>query len=192
MSRDQNNKAAPGFFPRSFYVLPPSIQLSRVRDGNLDVAYLACTHMEVHRKKEARFGDIILTSHLACVFGVILLLHNLFVETLKALLLPIENMINEKSFICIVSYHRSHLLSCLQTNHGHLFLQGEDRLYLGTEDSVAAWSQNHCQANSPNLPAMGNKQWQIVPIPHNYLAQNWPIRVCSDLLYILISNFMLN
>ena len=61
-----------------------------------------------------------------------------------------------------------------QSNHEHLFLQGEDKLYLSTEEAFPFVFK----ANESNESAyLMNKQWQIVPIPHAYVKSNWPIRV---------------
>lgn len=58
----------------------------------------------------------------------------------------------------------------IQGNHEHVFLQGEDKLYMNTGDT----SQRN---SSHSEMSIGNKQWQIIPISHSYLASNWPIRV---------------
>ncbi len=63
-------------------------------------------------------------------------------------------------------------------NHGHLFLQGEDKLYLCTEETIPTWMTGS-QPGSDDYAMIGNKQWQIVPIPHTYLAHNWPIRYAA-------------
>lgn len=70
------------------------------------------------------------------------------------------------------------------SNHEHVFLQGEDKLYMSTGDTI--WrASNHQHSSfwggsSPytngSHPYIGNKQWQIIPISHSYLASNWPIR----------------
>lgn len=64
-----------------------------------------------------------------------------------------------------------------QTNHEHVFLQGEDKLYLNTGDITSKSSQyGGCESHI----LVGSKQWQIIPISHSYLASNWPIRVGVD------------
>ena len=65
---------------------------------------------------------------------------------------------------------------CLQSNHEHLFLQGEDKLYLSTEEAFPFVFKSNESNESAYLM---NKQWQIVQIPHAYLKNNWPIRVIS-------------
>ena len=66
----------------------------------------------------------------------------------------------------------------LQSNHEHVFLQGEDKLYLCTEETVPSWTlESNLQTDSSSTAFTGNKQWQIVPIPHSYMAHNWPIKV---------------
>ena len=65
----------------------------------------------------------------------------------------------------------------LQSNHKHLFLQSEDKLYVNlgsdkTQDEEA----------SSNI-LIANKQWRVIPIRYAYLGSNWPIRV-SMVLYL--------
>ncbi|XP_048255713.1 guanine nucleotide exchange factor subunit RIC1-like isoform X1 [Haliotis rufescens] len=75
-------------------------------------------------------------------------------------------------------------------NHEHVFLQGEDKLYMSTGDTISRTSSHHHHHhhhhNSPHIRNntscllgnvfIGNKQWQVIPISHSYLASNWPIR----------------
>ncbi|XP_064624282.1 guanine nucleotide exchange factor subunit RIC1-like isoform X2 [Lineus longissimus] len=81
------------------------------------------------------------------------------------------------------------------TNHEHLLLQGEDRLYINTGVHVLKTNSNamaeglsptkerpgqgSIQSQGINTILIGNKQWQVIPIPHNYLASNWPIKYCA-------------
>ena len=66
------------------------------------------------------------------------------------------------------------------SNHEHVFLQGEDKLYLCTEETIPSWTQeSNRQTESSSTAFTGNKQWQIVPIPHSYIAHNWPIRYAT-------------
>ncbi|XP_052775619.1 guanine nucleotide exchange factor subunit RIC1-like [Mya arenaria] len=73
--------------------------------------------------------------------------------------------------------------SCLtvnpcMTNHEHVFMQGEDKLYLNTGD-ITSKSSQYTGREAHIL--VGSKQWQIIPISHSYLAANWPIRyTCVD------------
>lgn len=61
----------------------------------------------------------------------------------------------------------------LQSNHKHLFLQSEDKLYinLGSEKGGSEDGEE-----SSNV-LIANKQWRVVPIRYTYLGSNWPIRV---------------
>ncbi|KAK0045483.1 RAB6A-GEF complex partner protein 1 [Biomphalaria pfeifferi] len=70
-------------------------------------------------------------------------------------------------------------------NHEHVFLQGEDKLYMSTGDTMY---RGHTQyqmfpGSSSSISSghgyIGNKQWQVIPISHIYLASNWPIRYAS-------------
>lgn len=70
------------------------------------------------------------------------------------------------------------------SNHEHVFLQGEDKLYMSTGDTIwrgsghnhsSFWGGSSSYSNGSH-PYIGNKQWQIIPISHSYLASNWPIR----------------
>ncbi|XP_070196078.1 guanine nucleotide exchange factor subunit RIC1-like [Littorina saxatilis] len=70
------------------------------------------------------------------------------------------------------------------SNHEHVFLQGEDKLYMSTGDTIWRASSHHHTSfwggsssySNGSHPFIGNKQWQIIPISHSYLASNWPIR----------------
>lgn len=64
------------------------------------------------------------------------------------------------------------------TNHEHVFLQGEDRLYMSISDGCAS-QDGGCQDSSQSLMSIGNKIWQIIPISHTYLGANWPIRYAA-------------
>nr|XP_006817611.1 PREDICTED: protein RIC1 homolog [Saccoglossus kowalevskii] len=70
------------------------------------------------------------------------------------------------------------------SNHEHLFLQGEDRLYLNTGDTILKTNtQEIASGGSPASQGpsilVGNKQWQIIQLPHSYLATNWPVRFAA-------------
>ena len=58
-------------------------------------------------------------------------------------------------------------------NHEHVFLQGEDKIYINIGDT----SQKSSQSVFESRISIGNKLWQMIPISHSYLATNWPIRV---------------
>ncbi|KAK3091743.1 hypothetical protein FSP39_022283 [Pinctada imbricata] len=58
-------------------------------------------------------------------------------------------------------------------NHEHVFLQGEDKLYINIGDNCTS---HHSSNFSHQQMSIGNKIWQIVPISHQYLSTNWPIR----------------
>lgn len=64
-------------------------------------------------------------------------------------------------------------LFLLQANHEHVFLQGEDKIYINIGDT----SQKSSQSVFESRISIGNKLWQMIPISHSYLATNWPIRV---------------
>jgi hypothetical protein len=50
---------------------------------------------------------------------------------------------------------------------------------LNPEDSLPQLTDPALQQDASISPStfIGNRQWQIVPIPHGYLSSNWPIRV---------------
>ena len=84
----------------------------------------------------------------------------------------------------------SYLKKILQNNHEHLFLQGEDKLYLNISDSQLTSGQRPLvdgwdSAHGPGV-LLGNKFWQIIPLPQNYLQTNWPIRVGSQSHWFII------
>ncbi|XP_015171463.1 PREDICTED: guanine nucleotide exchange factor subunit Rich isoform X2 [Polistes dominula] len=66
-------------------------------------------------------------------------------------------------------------------HHGHLYLQGEDRLYLNLGGGMSTTTSNfHISNESPSdiitQTLAGCKQWLVVPIPSAYTGSNWPIR----------------
>ncbi|XP_013407525.1 RAB6A-GEF complex partner protein 1 [Lingula anatina] len=75
------------------------------------------------------------------------------------------------------------------SNHQHLFLQGEDRLYVnnGLERTIHQTSpKQQLHPSQPGYPSnqapsflMGSKQWQVITVPSNYLGSNWPIRYAA-------------
>ncbi|XP_014777792.1 guanine nucleotide exchange factor subunit RIC1 isoform X1 [Octopus bimaculoides] len=68
-------------------------------------------------------------------------------------------------------------------NHEHLFLQGDNKLYLNIGDSVFKVSNSNVSPSVTSSPIshvlVGNKQWQVIPISHSYLSANWPIRYAA-------------
>ncbi|XP_059149431.1 guanine nucleotide exchange factor subunit RIC1-like isoform X4 [Physella acuta] len=66
-------------------------------------------------------------------------------------------------------------------NHEHVFLQGEDKLYMSTGDTMSRGHSHYHAGGSSSAGHgyIGNKQWQVIPISHSYLASNWPIRYAS-------------
>ncbi|XP_035741120.1 guanine nucleotide exchange factor subunit Rich-like [Vespa mandarinia] len=66
-------------------------------------------------------------------------------------------------------------------HHGHLYLQGEDRLYLNLGGGISATTSNfhisnECPGDIVTQTLAGCKQWLVVPIPSAYTGSNWPIR----------------
>ncbi|KAL0278915.1 UNVERIFIED_CONTAM: hypothetical protein PYX00_000593 [Menopon gallinae] len=77
------------------------------------------------------------------------------------------------------------------SNSGHLYVQGEDRLYISLGDGI---TKSYCEKSrdpggnrfdvefsetfniSMINTLMGSKQWIIVPLPAAYSSTNWPIR----------------
>ena len=63
-------------------------------------------------------------------------------------------------------------------NRQHLFLQGEDSIYLNTGDIMLQSEQGaliNGQVSSPSLH-FSNKHWQIIQAPQSYISPNWPSR----------------
>lgn len=78
----------------------------------------------------------------------------------------------------------------LKGHHGHLYLQGEDRLYLNLGSGVSTYNGSFHLTNETPLDSSlqtlsGSKQWLVVPIPIAYSGSNWPIRV-SNFIKILL------
>ncbi|XP_072019324.1 guanine nucleotide exchange factor subunit RIC1-like [Amphiura filiformis] len=111
---------------------------------------------------------------------------------------PTDNKTNSSGQLLLMPFVKSALTTnpCM-TNHQHLFLQGSDRLYLNTGDTILKTTNldttegtspvrqtqqpvNVIGGKSNSLSVLiGNKQWQVVQIPLNYLSANWPIRYAS-------------
>ena len=74
----------------------------------------------------------------------------------------------------------------MQSNYTHLLLQGEDRLYLNPEESLSQVSSVSRPGSAFMSPStfIGNKQWHMMHLPHNYLVHNWPVRVRYELLTV--------
>jgi hypothetical protein len=73
-------------------------------------------------------------------------------------------------------------------HHGHLYLQGEDRLYLNLGAGLSSTASGfHLATEMPNDSMLqtlaGCKQWLVVPIPTTYSGSNWPIRVNIILIF---------
>lgn len=64
--------------------------------------------------------------------------------------------------------------------HNHLYLQGEDRLYLNlgsvSTNVKGFYLSNEIPNDSSSVTLAGSKQWLVVPIPSTYSGSNWPIR----------------
>ena len=83
------------------------------------------------------------------------------------------------------------------TKQEHIYLQGEDRLYLNLgqtrefndqppiavdeEDDIfnsSALNHSTCKGNiSLSMMSSGSKLWTTISIPHTYMGSSWPIRV---------------
>ncbi|XP_064604853.1 guanine nucleotide exchange factor subunit RIC1-like isoform X2 [Liolophura sinensis] len=70
-------------------------------------------------------------------------------------------------------------------NHEHLFLQGEDKLFLTTGDMLLNLSsqtqpfREGASGGSGCGGLIGHKQWQLIPISPSYLTPNWPVRYAA-------------
>lgn len=88
-----------------------------------------------------------------------------------------------------------------------MLLQGSDRLYLNTSEGLTS-GNNSCglpqdslslyfdddeegafedpasqhQGDAGQFSVAANKQWIVIPIPHNYTSSNWPIRVSKHVI----------
>ena len=64
------------------------------------------------------------------------------------------------------------------SNHQHVCLQGEDRIYLSSAHMMKrmASSSMSGEYNGSPLNIVGNKQWTVIQFPPTYLNGNWPIR----------------
>lgn len=64
------------------------------------------------------------------------------------------------------------------SNHLHVCLQGEDRLYLSSAHMMKRMASSSISGefNGSPLNIVGNKQWTVIQFPPTYLSANWPIR----------------
>ncbi|XP_014234303.1 guanine nucleotide exchange factor subunit Rich [Trichogramma pretiosum] len=69
---------------------------------------------------------------------------------------------------------------CLSPN-GHIYLQGEDRLYINLGHKMFSSHPKHFYSSEERLDGFhhvltGRKQWLVIPIPKAYTRCNWPVR----------------
>ncbi|XP_034939930.1 guanine nucleotide exchange factor subunit Rich [Chelonus insularis] len=88
---------------------------------------------------------------------------------------------NERSLIQLDFVKSPLTVNPCMGHHGHLYLQGEDRLYLNLGGITADVPGYHLTNEIPNDNTIsqtiaGSKQWLVVPIPSSYSGSNWPIR----------------
>jgi len=70
------------------------------------------------------------------------------------------------------------------SNRQHLFLQGDDSVYLNTGDVMLQSTQGPIldgNGNGMNSPSMhfSNKHWQTFQVPSSYISTNWPLRYAA-------------
>ncbi|XP_046425934.1 guanine nucleotide exchange factor subunit Rich [Neodiprion fabricii] len=90
---------------------------------------------------------------------------------------------SRKRFLVQLDFVKSPLtVNPCMSHHGHLYLQGEDRLYLNlggggvSTNSSVLYPSNESPLDISNQALAGCKQWLVVPIPSAYSGSNWPIR----------------
>lgn len=80
-------------------------------------------------------------------------------------------------------------------HQSHLYLQGEDRLYINSADTLVKKNTDRTSKDDgifiENISSASNtlsegRQWLILPVPSTYTATNWPIR------YSAIDSLMTN
>jgi hypothetical protein len=71
----------------------------------------------------------------------------------------------------------------LQSKQEHIYLQGEDRLYLNlgqtrefSEGGERTDGSNARGSINLSLMSSGSKHWTSISIPHTYMGSSWPIR----------------
>lgn len=67
------------------------------------------------------------------------------------------------------------------SNNGHIYLQGEDRLYINLghkvfSNNISVHIANGNRGDGFCHALSGTKQWLVIPIPNSYVSCNWPIR----------------
>lgn len=113
------------------------------------------------------------------------------VEGYELLLLPIvpnkiadRQGVNEGDILSIKFVKSALSVNPCMSNRQHLFLQGEDSVYLNTGDVMlhnggnAVFDKENGGVNSPSMH-FSNKHWQTFQLPHNYIYSNWPIRYAA-------------
>ncbi|KAL3868474.1 hypothetical protein ACJMK2_041275 [Sinanodonta woodiana] len=68
------------------------------------------------------------------------------------------------------------------SNHEHVFLQGEDKLYINIGQLASVSKSSHEGSSTSSAEShilAGSRHWQVIPISHSYLANNWPIRYAA-------------
>lgn len=95
-------------------------------------------------------------------------------------------------------------LSLFQSHQSHLYLQGEDRMFVNLgdnltkvylerpRDQLSVYESADMFLDVGNLivtsTLTGSKQWTVVPIPSAYSGTNWPIRVSWHAILAFIPN----
>ncbi|XP_044586463.1 guanine nucleotide exchange factor subunit Rich isoform X2 [Cotesia glomerata] len=92
-----------------------------------------------------------------------------------------EDIVNQECSLIQLDFVKSPLtVNPCMGHHGHLYLQGEDRLYLNLGGVVTDTPNFHLGNDIVNdstcQTLAGSKQWLVVPIPSVYSGSNWPIR----------------
>ncbi|XP_003428173.1 guanine nucleotide exchange factor subunit Rich [Nasonia vitripennis] len=101
-------------------------------------------------------------------------------------ILPKENCSNNKNHQSRSVVHWEFVKSPLTVNpcmshNGHIYLQGEDRLYINLghkifSNNIKVHFSNADRSDGFCHVLSGTKQWLVVPIPNAYTSCNWPIR----------------
>lgn len=83
-----------------------------------------------------------------------------------------------------------------QSHQSHLYLQGEDRLYVNSADTLVKMFSDRTNKDDlfGDLPASmttlaEGRQWLVIPVPSTYSATNWPVRVSK--LYVCLLLFII-
>ncbi|KAL1501674.1 hypothetical protein ABEB36_006962 [Hypothenemus hampei] len=91
---------------------------------------------------------------------------------------------NESTLVQLDFVKSALTINPCMSHQSHLYLQGDDRLYVNSSDNLIKTFADRSNRDDPlfgdNVPftttLAEGRQWLVIPVPSTYSATNWPIR----------------